>query len=346
MIIYVVDAEPADEQFFAAHLSPHDVHGVLRLEEVAEDADIVSIFINEKIAAPFLEAHPRLGLIATRSNSTDHIDLDACRRRGVLVSVVPDHGENTTAEHTFALMLALARRLREIMALPKSGRFSYEGTRGLELHGKTLGIIGMGRIGERVATLARAFGMQVIAHDIDPVPELARAAGFEYMALSDLLQRSEIISLHASLTPATYHILNGEALAQCRPGVLIINTARGALIDTLALRDALDSGHVGGAGLDVLQDERILRQSAANIIGAEIVKHLRSDAVAREARDAERVRELQELMLGDAIVARTNVIFTPHIAFNTIESMARLRQATIENMHGFVEGQPRNLKLP
>ena len=332
MTIYIVDAEPGEEEFFTANLSGHEVRCVRGTEDVSEDADIVCVFIRSRIDAVFLAAHPRLRLVATRSNSLEHIDLAACQERGITVSRVSNYGENTVAEHTFALILALARRLREVLALKDRGRFSYEDSRGMELSGKTLGILGMGRIGQRVVVLARAFEMNVIAHDVEAHPELQQTLGFEFVPFEELLRRSDIVSLHASLSPATYHILNRDTLAQCRRGVLIINTARGALIETQSLLEALDSGQVGGAGLDVLQDERVLRDTPAHIIGADIVKHLRSDADAHEARDADRVRELQELVFGDALLARRNVIFTPHVAFNTVEAVQRICLRTLENI--------------
>jgi D-lactate dehydrogenase len=161
--------------------------------------------------------------------------------------------------------------------------------------------------------------------------------------LDALLAESHIISLHASLTPQSYHLINRETLAKCRPGVIIINTARGSLIDTAALRDALESGHVGGAGLDVLEDERILRDTATHIITDRILAHLRSDALASESRDADRLRELEELMLGDAVLARSNVVFTPHVAFNSIEAVNRLRLVTVENIAAFAAGKPVNV---
>ena len=255
------------------------------------------------------------------------------------VAHVPFHAETTVAEHTFALLLALSRRLREVMLAPKGGRFSYEATRGFELAGKTLGIIGMGHIGQRVARLAQAFEMHVLAHDVEQPAEVAAALGFTFVPLDELLAHAEIISLHAPLTPGTYHLLNRDTLAKCQPGVLIINTARGSLIDTAALREALDSGQVGGAGLDVLEDERLMRAPAAKIIAADIVAHLRSDALAGEARDADRVRQLEDLMLGDAILARSNVVCTPHVAFNSLEAVERLQQMTVENIAAFAAGR-------
>ena len=343
VIIYLTETEPAEQEFYAAALTAHDARFVATLAEVGDDAEILAPFINSKIDADFLAAHPRLRGIATRSTATDHLDLPACQAHGVVVAHVPFHGETSVAEHTFALLLALSRRMREVMRAPKGGRFSYEATRSFELAGKTLGLIGMGQIGQRVARLAQAFEMEVLACDIVQPAHVAAALGFTFVPLPELLARAQIISLHTPLVPATYHLLNRETFAQCRTGVLVINTARGSLIDTLALREALDSGHVGGAGLDVLEDERVLREPASKIIAADIIAHLRSDAIASEARDADRIRELEDLMLGDALLARTNVVCTPHVAFNSIEAVTRLQQMTVANITGFAEGRAPHL---
>ena len=290
VIIYFLETETTEQEFFSAQLTDHDVRFVGDLEEVREDVEVLSVFINTKVGPEFLTAHPGLRFIATRSTALDHLDLWACRERSVVVSYVPDYGYTTVAEHTFALILALSRRLREVMLAPKGGTFSYAATRGFDLGGKTLGIIGMGRIGQRVAEIAHAFQMNVLAYDIDHPAKLERALDFCFVPLEELLAKAHIISLHASLSAETYHILNHETLAKCREGVLIVNTARGSLIDTQALREALDSGQVGGAGLDVLQDERVMRQSVSKIIAADIIQHLRSDALAYDARDADRLR--------------------------------------------------------
>ncbi len=345
MTIYFVAIEPQDETFYGERFAEHDLVSVARLSEVEADAEIVNIFIDETIDEAFLVSHPNLRFVATRSTSTDHIDLHACAKHNVLVCHIPGYGGVTVAEHTFALMLAVARRLRELMRQSKDQRFSYEATRGIELHGKTLGLIGMGRIGQQVATLARAFHMHVIAYDTNRSPELAQRLSFQWVTLDDLFTRSDIISLHASLTPETYHLINRDTLARTKPGVLIVNTARGALIDSSALRESLESGHVGGAALDVLQDERVLRQSAEEVIAQDIVRHLRSDARASEARDADRIRELEELMLGDDILSRANVIFTPHVAFNTREAVRRMAEANADNISAFIEDRPHNLVM-
>jgi D-lactate dehydrogenase len=343
VIIYFVEAERAEEDFFASHLEEHDLRHAAQLDEVGDDAEIVCIFINNRIDSGFLDAHPRLRLVATRSQAVDHIDLEACRAHGVSVANVSQYGDTTVAEHTFALILAISRRLRELILKPKNSRFSYEETRAFDLAGKTLGIVGMGRIGQRVAALAEAFHMTVVASDVRESAGVEQALHFKFVPHEELFARSHIITLHAPLTPESYHIINRENLALCRRGVIIINTARGALVDTAALVEALDSGQVGGVGLDVLQDERVLRESAAHIIAGDIVKHLRSDALAHEARDADRLREMQDLMLSDSVLSRRNVFFTPHVAFNSVEAVARLRAVTVENITSFIAGHPANL---
>ncbi len=346
-IITFCETEQPDEAFFRAELAGHDVRAVETLGDVRPDTEVLSVFIYSPIDAKFLAEHPRLKLIVTRSSSLDHLDLPACRERGVAVSSVPESGESTVAEHTFALILALSRRLREVMALSQDVHkkpFSYEAVRGFELEGKTLGIIGMGRIGRRVAELALAFRMRVLAYDpAEMPPALAAERGFAWRERDALLAETDILTLHVRLSASTYHLLDRAALARCRPGALVINTARGRLIDTDALREALESGQIGGAGLDVLEDERVMRATASQIISAQIVERLHADAVPDAAGRPSRVQSLRDLVRSDAILARPNVVFTPHVAFNSLEAVERLNAATVENIRAFLAGKPVNL---
>jgi D-lactate dehydrogenase len=157
--------------------------------------------------------------------------------------------------------------------------------------------------------------MEVIAHDVECPPDLATRIGFEWVSLDDLFARSDIISLHAVLLPETYHVINRESLARMKRGVIIVNTARGALVETAALRDALEKrpGWLARGSM-FCKTSVVLRQSAPEIISADILRHLRSDALAHEAHDADRLRALRELVLGEAILSRENVVFTPHVA--------------------------------
>ncbi len=346
MTFYFVATEIGEEAYFRESLPECELCFVSDLSEIGEDAEGVSVFIQCHVSAAFLDSHPRLRMVTTRSSALDHIDLDACRARGVTVGYVPVYGETTVAEHTFALILALSRRLREAMEFPTRGTFSYAGARGFDLAGKTLGVLGMGRIGQRVAKLGHCFSMRVLAYDpIEMSADFAEAHQVEWMSLENLLREAHVVTLHLRLSPLSHHILNRETLSVCRPGILIVNTARGGLIDTMALMEALDSGRVGGVGLDVLEDERVLRKAATDIIGAEIVKHLQDD-VSPESDQVhleKRARDLQELMVSHSLLGRPNVVFTPHVAFNSVEAVARLNAVTVENIRAFMAGAPQNV---
>ncbi len=335
MKICFTETDASDEAFFRAGLGGHDLQFADALEEAAEDAEVLSIFINSRIDAAFLDKRPKTKLIVTRSTGCDHIDAEACAARGVIVCNVAGYGDHVVAEHTFALLLALTRRLGEASVRGRRSRFSYAKLRGVELKSKTLGIVGTGRTGAKVASIAKAFGMRLLAFDARPRPRL----GLRYVSLRELLKRSHIISLHLPLTAETRHLLDARAFAACRPGVLIINTARGRLIDTQALVEAMDKGVVGGAGLDVLGDERLLRQSSSSIIGEQITKHLHGE---HTEEDAERVRSIEKLMLIENLLARPNVVFTPHTAFNCIEAVERINRATVRDIEAFASGKPVN----
>jgi D-lactate dehydrogenase len=337
--------EPDEEAFFTNALRGHTVRFAPDLEGVPASAEALSIFIQEQVGSGFLEAHPNLKLIATRSSGYDHIDADACRRRGIRIASVPNYGESTVAEHTFALLLAVARRLREAFDVDRSAGFSYAQIRGTELMHKTFGVIGSGRIGQHSIRMARAFNMRVLAYDIEPNLALKNALDFQYVPLDELLAQSDFLTLHAPLVPETYHILDAEAFAKCKRGVLVVNTARGRLIDTDALIAALDSGQVGGAGLDVLEDERVMTQEALSLIGDQIVDRLQSGRSTSELRveNPSRIQELSQLMRNSELISRPNVVFTPHIGFNSREAVQRINQTTADNISAFSAGRPLNL---
>jgi D-lactate dehydrogenase len=345
MNIYFVDPEPSERAYLQTALKDHTLHFLTRTEDVPKEAQLVSVFIDAKIDSAFLDSHPALQLVTTRSTTFDHIDLEACARRRITVAYVPSYGNQTVAEHTFALILALARRLREAMESLHLRNFSYEELRGFELRGKTLGVIGAGRIGSEVLRLGHAFGMTCLACDIQPRKNLARRFGFRYVPLPELLRRSDVISLHAPVTPATHHLLDREAFASCRRGVVIINTARGSLIDAEALIAAIDAGIVAGVGLDVLDDERVMRGGSCRVISTQIVDRLHTafgPAESRE-RDSTRVNELKSLILNETLLSKPNVIFTPHIAFNSEEAIQCINDTTADNIKAFLLGEPVNV---
>lgn len=345
MKIYFAEAEVSEEGFFASELSGHDVHFVDTLAEVGAEAEVLSTFIYSQVDASFLDGHQALKLIITRSTGHDHISLDECRKRGIVVSNVQTYGDNTVAEHAFALILACSRRIRESLDFNRDQKFSYGAIRGFDLKHKTLGVIGSGRIGLHVIRMAKAFDMTVIAYDPQPQQFLAEVLGFDYVPIEELLRRSEIITLHAPLTAATHHILNREAFAKCKRGVVVVNTARGGLIDTDALIEALASGVVGGAGLDVLEDERVLQKEASAIISDQIIDRLQSGVSSDEVHEhrRDRIEELQRLVRNNELIARSNVVFTPHIAFNSVEAVERINRTVVQNIQSFIAGTPTNV---
>lgn len=290
----------------------------------AREAEAVSVFIRSRVDRAVLDRLPRLRFLATRSTGFDHIDLAACSERGIQVSNVPHYGENTVAEHTFGLILALSRKILQANQRTRVGDFSLEGLEGTDLRGKLLGVIGAGSIGLHVIRIARAFGMHVVAYDIAPQPLIAEVLGFRYVSLIDLLGAAEVLSLHAPLTPETRHLMNRERFASLRRGVLFVNTARGALVDTEALLWALDEGIVAGAALDVLEGEEQLAEEQSMF------------------RTAESESRLRQLVAGSRLLDRDDVIVTPHIAWFSREARQRILATTVENLQAFIMGQPRN----
>ena len=345
MVICFTETEKDSERFFEERLQDHAIGFFSDLEEIPGDAEVLSIFINSRITAEFLENHGRIRLIATRSTGVDHIDLATCSERNIVVSSVPTYGENTVAEHVFALLLAISRRIRQALTMKRRGQFSLETFRGFDLKDKTIGIVGAGRIGLHVIRIAKAFGMQVIATDPNASSLLSEVLGFEYVSFDELLQRSHIISLHAPFTPATLHLFNQETFAKCRRGVILINTARGSLIKTEALLEALDSGLVAGAGLDVLEDERLFRSEGSRLLTDRIIQDLQQISSPEEMhiRNPERLAEIQRLTANESLLSRPNVVFTPHIAFNSAEAVQRIDEVTLENIIAFAAGAPINL---
>ena len=343
MKIVFVETEDDEQPFFAESLPGHDVEFVDTIEDVPRDAEVVSVFVNSRVGATFLRRHPKLKMAASRSSAVDHLDIKAASKAGVVLTHVPDYGAATVAEHTFALILGVTRRLRHCLDAKNRGRGATERLRGRELRGKTLGVVGTGRVGRMVIHIAQAFGMHCVAVDSNPDAALAASLGFRYVTLDALLRESDIITLHVPLTPRTRHMLDAKRIARCKPGVILINTARGALIDIDALLQGLNSGHIGGMGLDVLEDEAAFGADASRIIGAQIVQkiHAVSTPGGDAGRRAERLRELQGIMRNRQLLAHENIFFTPHVGFNSVEAIERINLGTVQNIRDFLEGKLR-----
>jgi D-lactate dehydrogenase len=292
--------------------------------ETLSAAEILSVFIYSQIRAETLQRLPKLRLITTRSTGVDHIDLDACRAQGVAVANVPDYGENTVAEHTFALMLALSRRIYEARSRTLRGEFSFHGLMGFDLKDKVLGVVGCGRIGRHVIRIARGFEMKVLAYDPYCDEATARTLDCEFTDWDGLLSRADVVTLHCPSTPRTLHLLNRESFARMKRGAIVLNTARGALIDTEALLWALDQGIVAGVGLDVLEHENDIREER--------------ELLATRHDD----RTLCDLIRNHALLRDDRVIITPHIGFNSREAVERILKTTVENIDAFVSGRTCN----
>lgn len=292
---------------------------------LAEHSEVVSVLVGNRVTAEIINKLPALRLLAARSTGFDHIDLKAAAQHNILVCNVPDYGPITIAEYTLGLLLALTRRLAVTLCRTRRGEFSREGLTGHDLHGKTLGLVGTGRIGAHVAYLAHAFGMRVLACDPQPNEALRRDCGVEYLPLDELLPKVDALSLHVPYCDATHHLLNEQRLRMLKPGVMLVNTARGGIVDSRALARLQAEGHFGGLALDCFEGEEVWINAHArplpNLTPGQLEQALTSF----------------QLQLGD------NVILTPHNAFNTTEAMQRLLQITLENIEAFFAGNPRNL---
>lgn len=287
--------------------------------------EVLSTFIYSKVSAEVIAAMPALRLVATRSTGFEHIDLKACAARGIIASNVPSYGENTVAEHTFALMLALSRKIPQSYARVRGGNYSLEGLTGFDLKGKTLGVVGAGKIGLHVIKIARGFGMQVLAHDAMRNDFLADLLGYSYVPIEELLAASDVVTLHMPFSQKLYHFMDHDKFARMKQDALFINTSRGRLVDTNALLQALESGHLGGAGLDVVEGEELISEE-------------------RQLLDEqENLERLQAVLRTHVLFRRENVIFTPHNAFNSKEALQRILDTTVENMLAWQNGHSRNV---
>ncbi len=301
------------------------------VENELKEATILSVFIKSKIDANLIDALPHLKLITTRSTGFDHIDLKTCKTKGLAVSNVPVYGENTVAEHTFALILSLSRNLRKAYLRTIQNDFSLDGLMGFDLKGKTIGVVGTGHIGLHLIRMATGFGMKVMAFDVKEQKFLSEVMGFEYVSLEDLLKQSDIISLNVPYLPSTKHLINDKTIRLIKKGAILINTARGGLINTDALVKALDEGILSGAGLDVLEEEEFLLEEKRLLQGTpETEGHW---------------QKLQTTLKNHVLLHRENVIYTPHMAFYSREAVQRILDTTVDNIRSFVNGKASNSVL-
>lgn len=323
------ELENWEEEILKRELKAHKLNFfkspiTLRNADKIKDAEILGIFIHTQINEKLLDKFKNLKLIIAMSVGFDHIDLDACRKRGVNVCNVPDYGTNTVAEHTIGLILTLSRNIHEAVDRTRNNNFSLKGLMGFDLQGKTLGVVGVGRIGKYVIKLAKGFGMNVIAFDPHPEKAFAKKIGFKFVSFNNLLRNSDIITLHCPLNEKTYHLINNKTIKIMKKGSYLINTARGGIIDVMALKYGLDNGILAGAGLDVLEGEREISEEK-ELLHKPLEEH-----------------DWKTLLCNHLLLKKHNVVVTPHCAFYSEEAVKRILSITIDIIKNFEKGKVEN----
>jgi len=298
---------------FGHELVYFDARLTAQTAKLAAGFEVACSFVNDRVDRDALVqlSAGGLRLLALRSAGFNHVDLDAAAELGVRVVRVPEYSPYAVAEHAVALVLALDRKIHRSHARIREGNFSLDGLLGFDLHGKTVGLVGTGRIGAVAARIFRGFGCRVLAFDTAPQRDL----DVEYVALDALYEQGDIISLHVPLTPSTRHMIDARALGRMKRGVMLINTSRGALIDTRALIAALKTEHVGSAGLDVYEEEEgVFFEDHSDHV-------LQDDVLAR-------------------LLTFPNVVITAHQGFFTREAIAAIAATTLASITAFERGEP------
>jgi len=291
------------------------------LEEI-KDVEVLSVFIYSKVNREVIDALPNLKLITTRSTGFDHIDVDYASKRGIAVCNVPDYGMETVAEYTLMLILSLLRKLRPTLERTCRGIFSREGLRGHDLEGKTVGVVGTGRIGSRLIKLLSGFELNVLAYDVKPKEELIEKFGVRYVPLEELLKNSDVVTLHVPYLPSTHHLINRENIKLMKRGSYLINTSRGAVVETEAVVWALKEGILEGVALDTFEGEEVWAEEELIIFRGE--KDISPEI-------------LKKALESFALTQFENVILTPHNAYNTHEAIMRILMKTLKNIISFKE---------
>ena len=330
MRIAIFDTKAGEKHYFTKVLAGNELAfstDSLSIENVslAKNCQAVMVFVASRLTAEVLSKMPKLKLIVARSTGFDHIDLKYCQKQGITVCNVPSYGENTVAEHAFALILSLSRNIHKSYLRTIREDYRVEGLKGFDLYGKTIGVVGAGKIGLHLIKMARGFGLNVLAYDICQDNFLADVLGFRYVSLEELLGHADIISLHVPDNKLTHHLINRQNIKLIKKGALLINTARGGVVETEALIEALDKKILSGVGLDVVEGENLIMEE----------KQL--------AYDQETADEMMSLVKNHILLSKDNVVFTPHIAFYSQEAIDRIMEVSADNVKRFIAGQPQNL---
>jgi D-lactate dehydrogenase len=323
MIVAVFSTKPYDREFLERAAAGTGIEwrwfeGRLDADtaRLAEGAQAVNCFVNDDLGAGVLARLHGLGvrLVTLRCAGFNQVDLPTAARLGLPVVRVPEYSPHAVAEHAVGLVLMLDRRLHKAFNRVREGNFSLDGLLGFDLHGRTVGVVGTGKIGSRFAEIMLGFGCRVLAHDPQPDAALERR-GIRFVPLAGLLAESDIISLHCPLTPATYHLIDAARIAAMKPGVMLVNTSRGGLIDTRAVIAALKTGRIGHLGLDVYEEEADLffEDKSGEIIGDDVFSRL---------------------------LTFPNVVVTAHQAFFTRNALEAIASQTVRNLVHFERGEP------
>ncbi|MFD2787173.1 2-hydroxyacid dehydrogenase [Hymenobacter rubripertinctus] len=284
---------------------------------LARGSEAVCVFSPDNLSAPVLEQLHGCGVrsVAVRAAGTDNVDLPAAHRLGLRVANVPDYSPYAIAEHAVLLMLALCRHLRQANQQLRTNDFRLDDLMGFDLHGKTVGIVGVGRIGEVLARILHGFGCRLLGTDIQPNPDLTAQYGLRYVPLPELCAQADIVSLHTPLNAQTQHLLNDQVLGQMKRGVLLVNTGRGGVLDTEAALRALNSGQLGYLGLDVYEHEKGL------FFGDHSTDKVRDPLYAK-------------------LLTYPNVLLTGHQAYLTREALTNIADAVVASLDAWGQGQP------
>ncbi len=317
------DTKPYDHLYFdpAAKLAGIDVrYHEFRLSEAnavsAEGAVAVCVFVNDQVNAACLEILAQKGIrfLALRCAGFNNVDLDAAKRLGIRVVRVPAYSPYSVAEHTVALLLTLNRKVHRAYNRVRELNFSLSGLVGFDLHGKTVGILGTGKIGKITAQIFRGFGCEVLANDLYPDQEWAAKHSVKYATQSEVLSKSDVVSLHLPLTKESFHLLNADTISQMKKGAYLLNTSRGKLVDSAAVIEALKAQHLGGVALDVYEEEEgVFFEDHSNMV-------LQDDVLSR-------------------LLTFPNVLVTSHQAFLTEEALQAIAETTIESVRAHINGE-------
>ena len=295
-----------------------------------KDFDAVSVFVGSDVKKEVIDNFPNLKLLTTRSTGFDHIDLNEVKNKSVRTGYVPGYGDNTVAEFAFALLLNFSRKIFEaVRRVKQDENFSFDGLQGFDLNGKTIGIVGIGRIGKFMIKIAKGFGMNVLAYDVYPNEALAKEMEFSYASLDDLLANSDVISLHIPYTEANHNFIDSEKIKKMKKGAVLINTARGGLVKIEDVVKSLIDGTLGGYCTDVLKEEGIIKDERAFLLYGHPGEH-----------------NLKAVIADHVLMEMPNVIVTPHNAFNTKEALMRILDADIENIKSFIEKGETKYPIP